>query len=35
VHIETLDALEDLDAGTHLPLPQDERVIHEAITPSV
>src|SRR4051794_32544576 len=33
VHLETLDALEDLDARTHLPLSEDERVVHKSITP--
>src|SRR5689334_7993276 len=31
VHLETLDAVEDLDARTHLPLSQDECVVHKAI----
>src|SRR6185503_9391749 len=33
MHFETLDTVEDLDAGTHLPLSQNERVIHKSITP--
>src|SRR4051812_33186948 len=32
VHFETLDAFEDLDAWTHLPLSQDERVVYKPIT---
>src|SRR3954451_10129903 len=31
MHFETLDAVEDLDARTHLALSQDERVVHKAI----
>src|SRR5215216_5895363 len=32
VHLETLDALKDLDARTHLPLSEDERVVYKSIT---
>src|SRR5215211_2722707 len=31
VHLETLDAFKDLDAWTHLPLSQDERVVYKSI----
>src|SRR6185369_4047740 len=33
MHLETLDAVKNLDARTRLSLSQDERVVHKAIAP--